>query len=100
VQLDRIYSNTRTLWIEPETGVIIRGEEDQDTVAESQGEEVATLTDVVIGYSPETISDNVETYSPLATQLKIVWFWLPLFGTILGLVIVLAGVLIIRRRRA
>lgn len=100
VQLDRIYSNTRTLWIEPETGVIIRGEEDQDTVAEYQGEEVATLTDVVIGYSPETISDNVETYSPLATQLKIVWFWLPLFGTILGLVIVLAGVLIIRRRRA
>ncbi len=60
--LDRVYSNTRTLWIEPETGVIIRGQEDQLVVAEYEGEEVATLTDVVIGYNPATIADNADTY--------------------------------------
>ena len=38
VTLDRVYSNTRTLWIEPETGVIIRGQEDQLSVAEYEGE--------------------------------------------------------------
>ena len=41
VTLDRVYSNTRTLWIEPETGVIIRGQEDQLSVAEYEGEQVA-----------------------------------------------------------
>lgn len=99
VSLDRIYSNTRTLWVEPETGVIIRGQEDQLAVATYEGEEVATLTDVVIGYNDETISDNVETYSSLATQLKVVRIWAPIVLGILGLVLLLVGISIMRRRR-
>ena len=91
VALDRVYSNTRTLWIEPETGVIIRGQEDQLTVAEYEGEQVATLTDVTIGYNPDTVSDNVQTYSALSTQLKIIRVWVPLVGGILGLLLLLAG---------
>nr|WP_301539553.1 DUF3068 domain-containing protein [Nocardioides sp. zg-1308] len=99
VTLDRVYSNTRTLWIEPETGVIIRGQEDQLTVAEYQGEEVATLTDVVIGYNPDTVSENVDTYSSLATQLKIVRIWLPIVGGILGLLLLVAGIAMMARQR-
>ncbi|MGZ5399230.1 MAG: DUF3068 domain-containing protein [Nocardioides sp.] len=97
VTLDRIYSNTRTLWIEPETGVIIRGQEDQLSVAEYEGEEVATLTDVVIGYNSDTISENVETYSSLATQLKAIRFWVPLLGGILGVLLLIMGVLALVR---
>lgn len=92
VTLDRIYSNTRTLWIEPETGVIIRGQEDQLSVAEYEGEQVATLTDVVIGYNEDTISENVDTYSSLATQLKIIRFWTPLVGGLLGALLLILGV--------
>ena len=99
VTIDRIYSNTRTLWIEPETGVIIRGQEDQLSVAEYEGEEVATLTDVVIGYNPDTISDNVETYSSLSTQLKIIRFWVPLLGGILGALLLIIGVLALVRQK-
>lgn len=99
VTLDRIYSNTRTLWIEPETGVIIRGQEDQLAVAEYQGDEVATLTDVVIGYNPETISENVDTYSSLATQLKAIRVWVPLIGGILGLLMLVAGLVLLGRGR-
>jgi hypothetical protein len=99
VTLDRVYSNTRTLWIEPETGVIIRGQEDQLSVAEYQGEEVATLTDVTIGYNPDTISENVDTYSALATQLKVIRIWLPLVGGLLGLVLLAVGIVILRKRR-
>lgn len=98
VTIDRIYSNTRTLWVEPETGVIIRGQEDQLSMANYEGEDVATLTDVVIGYNPETVSDNVETYSSLATQLKIVRIWAPILLGVLGLVLLLLGVAIMRRR--
>jgi hypothetical protein len=99
VALDRVYSNTRTLWIEPETGVIIRGQEAQHTVAEYEGDEVATLTDVVIGYNPKTISDNVDTYSSLSTQLKLIRVWVPLVGGILGLALLAVGVLLLRSRR-
>ncbi|CAB4963185.1 unannotated protein [freshwater metagenome] len=100
VTLDRVYSNTRTLWIEPETGVIIRGQEDQLSVAEYEGEQVATLTDVTIGYNPETVSDNVETYSALATQLQVIRIWVPVVGGILGLLLLIAGILMLRRRRS
>lgn len=100
VTLDRVYSNTRTLWIEPETGVIIRGQEDQLSVAEYQGDEVATLTDVTIGYNPATVSENVDTYSALATQLKAIRIWVPLIGGILGLLLLAAGIVMLRRRGA
>ena len=99
VALDRVYSNTRTLWIEPETGVIIRGQEDQLTVAEYEGEEVATLTDVVIGYNPDTVSDNVDTYSALSTQLKAIRIWVPVAGGIIGLLLLVTGLLLMRRKR-
>ncbi len=100
VTLDRVYSNTRTLWIEPETGVIIRGQEDQLSVAEYEGEQVATLTDVTIGYNPGTVSDNVETYSALATQLQVIRIWVPVVGGILGLLLLIGGILVVRKRRS
>ena len=99
VTLDRVYSNTRTLWIEPETGVIVRGQEDQLSVAEYEGEQVATLTDVTIGYNPETISDNVDTYSALSTQLKLIRIWVPIVGGILGLLLLIAGLVMLRSSR-
>jgi hypothetical protein len=100
VTLDRVYSNTRTLWIEPETGVIIRGQEDQLSIAEYQGDEVATLTDVTIGYNPDTVSENVDTYSALATQLKAIRVYVPIGGAIIGLLLVAAGIVLLRRRDA
>jgi hypothetical protein len=98
--IDRVYSNTRTLWIEPETGVIIRGQEDQFVTAEYEGEQVATLTDVVIGYNDETITDNVDTYDGLATALKAVRLWAPIGLLVVGLLLIVGGVLLIRRAAA
>jgi hypothetical protein len=100
VTLDRIYANTRTLWVEPETGVIIKGQEDQHVVAEYQGDEVATLTDVVIAYNDDTVTKNVDKYSGQATSLKAVRLWVPIAGVVLGLLLVAAGLwLVLRDRR-
>lgn len=97
VTLDRIYSNTRTLWIEPETGVIIRGQEEQYVVAEYNGEQVATLTDVTIGYNQATIDDRVDEYGPLSSQLKLVRVWVPLVGGILGGLLLIIGLIVMAR---
>lgn len=98
VKLDKIYANTRTLWVEPETGVIIRGQENQNVTAEYQGKQVGTLTKVVIGYNAKTINDNIDTYSPLATQLKIIHVWAPLVGIVVGTLLILMGIGLIGRR--
>ena len=68
-------------------------------MAEYEGEQVATLTDVTIGYNPETISDNVDTYSALSTQLKLIRIWVPLIGGILGLLLLAAGLVMLRSSR-
>ncbi len=100
VTVDRIYSNTRTIWVEPETGVIIRGQEDQFVTADYQGEPVATLTDATVTYTDETVKDNVDEYGPLATSLKLVRDWIPLGGLILGLVLLIIGAALIARARS
>jgi hypothetical protein len=106
ITLDRIYSNTRTLWVEPETGVIFKGQEQQFVVAEYNGDEVATLTDATLAYNDETINDRVDEYAPLASQLKLVRVWVPLLGGILGVVLLIIGIALVargsaeRRRRA
>jgi len=97
--IDRVYSNHRTLWVEPETGVIIRGQEEQLTTADYEGETLATVTDVTIGYDDETISDNVDTYSSLSTALKAVHTWVPVGGLVLGLLSLVGGVLLLMRGR-
>ncbi len=99
VELDEIYANTRTLWIEPETGVIIRGQEDQNVVAEYQGQQVGTLTSVLIGYNDATVKANVDDYQPLASQLKLIRVWVPLIGGILGALLIVIGAALAARNR-
>jgi hypothetical protein len=99
VELDEIYANTRTLWVEPETGVIIRGQEDQDVVAEYQGQQVGTLTSVLIGYNDTTVKANIDEYEPLASQLKLIRVWVPLLGGIVGALLIVIGVVLAVRNR-
>lgn len=95
VQTDRMYSNVRTVWIEPETGVIIKAEEDQLSTLDIKGEPVATITEVTIGYDDETIARNIDEYSSLSSRLKLVRVTVPLVGLIAGVLLVLVGALLL-----
>lgn len=92
VLADRMYSNTRTLWIEPETGAIIRAQEEQLTTFDYEDEPLITATDVTIGYDEATVENNVDKYSSLALQLKLVRVWVPILGLILGILLIGIGV--------
>ncbi|HMG29846.1 MAG TPA: DUF3068 domain-containing protein [Jiangellaceae bacterium] len=96
IEADRTYANTRTLWIEPETGVIMRGQEEQDTVLVYGGEEIATITSGALGYTDEQVQANVDEYRPLASQLNLVGNVLPLVLGVLGLIAVIAGIVLLR----
>ena len=100
VTLDRIYANTRTMWVEPETGVIIKSQEQQHAVAEYDGDEIATLTDVTSVYSDKTVDANVKEYTAKSSQLKMIRVWVPLIGDLLGVVLILLGLGLLLRRRS
>ena len=51
VQTDIIYSNLKTLWVEPATGIIVKAQQDVTQVLETPGgEQVLTLLDAVLTY--------------------------------------------------
>jgi hypothetical protein len=97
VETDRMYSNVRTLWVEPETGVIIKAQEDQLSTLDVDGEPVATITDVVIGYDEDTVKSNADEYSSLASSLKLIRSTVPLVGLVLGVILLAAGIFLLVR---
>jgi len=99
VPTDRYYSNIRTLWVEPETGFIINGQEQQYSTLRYQGEDRLVLIDVTIGYTDATVKDNTDTYGPKATQLEIMRVWGPIIGSIAGVLMILGGLYLTWRMR-
>lgn len=95
VDAKRVYANVRTLWVEPETGVIIKGEERLSSALRFRGATV-TITEATIGYDDRTVSDLATEYGDLANRLRLVRDTAPLATGALG-VLVLAGGLLIRR---
>lgn len=99
VTADRVYANTRTLWVEPQTGVIIKGQEEPRTVLRYLGQEEVTLTDGTLAYDDATVADRVDEYSGLATQLRIVRTTGPIALVVLGVALLLVGAFLLLRDR-
>ncbi len=98
VAAERMYSNTRTLWVEPETGVILKRSEAVRETLDYEGESRVTLTEVTTGYDDKTVKKNADEYGSQATMLKLVRSTLPAVAFVLGLISLIAGLVIGRRR--
>jgi hypothetical protein len=96
---DRMYSNTRTLWVEPNTGVVIKRLEAQDNTLAYQGEDRVTTTKVTTQYDDATVKDNADTYGPKGEQLALVHGLLPITFGVLGLLLLVGGIVLTTRRR-
>lgn len=91
VTTERYYSNTRTLYIEPETGAIIRGGEDQrQWVVAPDGTEVE-IVNAQLEYTAETIAESVEDQQGNAAGLTLFRSTVPLVGSILGVILIVVG---------
>lgn len=98
VTADRYYSNVRTFSVEPTTGVIIVGGEDQDGYLELDGQRVLTTTAAKLVYTDENTQDTVDEYKPKAQLLGIVNTGLPIGGAIVGIVLIGLGLALGRRK--
>ncbi len=94
---DVMYSNVRTLWAEPNTGVIINRVEEQNNTLDYDGTTRVTTTRVTSGYDAATIEGNADDYGPKGTQLNLIRNVLPWVLLGIGVLALVGGILLFRR---
>lgn len=100
VDAEMTYSNVRTLWVEPRTGVVIKRAEKQHNTIRYDGEDRIVTTSVTTEFDDETVKDNADTYGRLGTMLFLVGTLGPILLLVLGIALVAAVVVMTRRRGA
>jgi hypothetical protein len=90
----RYYEATTTIWVEPLTGAIINGSQQAHQWLEYGGKFVTDLADTDLTNTPETIAKNAEEVHDKMFELRLVEA-LPLWGLIIGGVLVVVGLFLI-----
>lgn len=100
----RYYSNTLTLWVEPSTGAIVKGESDQlQTLRGPDNTDKVTILDAVIGTTPEEVTSGVDYAKSQAALLALLNNTVPLIAVILGAILLVLGIVLVAgsgKRRA
>lgn len=110
ITMHRYASATRHVWVEPETGTIVNGREDQHQYfkspdqSESNPEVVRNFRmDALKGtfkWADGIVTKQADTASGYVTQLKLLGFWLPIVLGVLGVIMLaLAAFMFFRGRR-
>lgn len=96
VDAGRIYQNTRTLWVEPNSGVIIRGLEEQNVHFQPRDASLPTVPITVgtIGYTDDTIAENADTWGSKGALLGFINNSLTWVGILVGLALIALGALL------
>ena len=92
----RFYANVLTLYVEPTTGAIVKGDSVQkQTLRGPDGTDQVTIIDAVIGTTPQEASEGIDYAKTQATLIKLLNDTVPLVGAILGLILVIIGILLV-----
>jgi hypothetical protein len=97
VTADEMYSVQRKLWVEPNTGVILKRSENVLSTLDYDGASRLTLTKVDTQYDAKTIKDNADKYGAQGRLLHLVKSVVPVASLVLGLMMLLLGLVLGRR---
>ncbi|WP_344189225.1 DUF3068 domain-containing protein [Pedococcus aerophilus] len=92
VQASVMYGNIRTLWVEPNTGVLIKGQEQVEKSLSADGYDDVATTLGTIGYSDATVKKNVEDWSSKGALLGFIGGALTPVGIGLGILLIAVGI--------
>lgn len=91
------YSNARTLWVEPRTGIIVKGsEQNNTTLRNSRGEDKVTVVQFDLTFDDATQRSQADLAEDGISSIRLVTLWGPLGAALLGLILLAAGGLIMR----
>ena len=104
-----LYTNTRTVWVEPTTGAIVKGQEQlkqvltgrasldpTSPVVEPKLAGIVALEGTLV-FTPETVRLQAQLAKDNLPKIHLVRLWLPLISLILGLVLLGVGIFLFRR---
>ena len=100
VQADQLYSNVRTVWVEPTTGSIVKGQEQQKRVLRTPQGADTTVLDATVAFTPKTVDESVARAKDSIAKARLLSVVLPLAALVLGVVLIVVGAVLIRSRRA
>lgn len=103
LKADRYYRNVRTLWVEPDSGIIIKGQEDQHQELRVPNSALppTVVFNGTLAFDAATVKSNVDRANDARSQLALVATTGPLVLIIVGAVLALGGLLLLllpRRR--
>ena len=94
------YQNTRTIWVEPVTGIIVKGnEQNRTTLRDAAGTDKLSVISFDLTFDDATQASQVDIAEENVTKVRLLSQWLPLGGLVLGLLLLAAGLLILRADR-
>lgn len=102
VEAPRFYTNTRTIWVEPTSGVIVKGQEEQlHTLRDENGDDKVTLVNATLTWNDETVEQQSELAKENSDKISLITKTLPIALGIIGVVLLLVGLFLLfsgRRR--
>lgn len=103
VDAEQFYSNHRTMWVEPESGQIVKGSETQKQVLRGpEGTEELVVFDGTLTLVDEQVKTNIAEAKDNRSSLRLVRLWAPIGAGVLGGLLIGAGLMLelgYRRRR-
>jgi hypothetical protein len=98
VPVEQRYSNERTLWVEPRSGVIVDGQEKQRQTLDTADGSETVVFDATLAFTPQTRHESVATAADAGSKARLLGTIAPLTLLVLGLVLTLGGLVLLRRR--
>ena len=96
VTASRFYENTRTFWVEPYTGAVVKGEERMRQVLRGpDGREGTVLIAGTLVFTPQTVQRQVEKATEGRDQLRLLRHTGPAIAYVAGGVLGAIGVLLV-----
>jgi hypothetical protein len=98
VPVEQTYANVRTMWVEPRTGVIVNGQEEQlQTLHTADGTDTAVL-EATLRFTDETRRDSAATAADARSKAVLLGVTAPVTLLVVGLVLFVVGLALLRRR--
>jgi hypothetical protein len=97
ITVDRMYQNVRRVWVEPRTGQIVKGEEEQKQFLKGPNNQEFIVLGGTLAWTPQTVQKQVEDARDAADQLVLLTRTGPIVLWTVGGLMVIGGLLLLVR---
>jgi len=96
ITVDRMYQNTRRIWVEPRTGQIVKGEEEQKQFLRGPNNREFVVLGGTIAWTPQTVQEQVDKAKEASDKLAILTRTAPITAWTVGGRMVIGGLLLLQ----